>query len=127
MRLEQPPCRGKRNRTGDELPARPKRDVHCPVVTPRLTELPCAVQRIDNPDSVAGEPPPIVDRVLYQHGIVRTQVGEGSEDQHGRSLVALVPPNGRRSTSQFFAEGDEKFASAPRQVASERVVGENGC
>ncbi len=98
MRLEQPASSGERNRTGDESAARPKRYVHCPVFAPRLTELPSAIEGVDDPDAVAGQPLPTVDGVLNEHGIVRAQVRNEPENQEGRSLIAQLLPEARRSS-----------------------------
>ncbi len=55
------------------------------VVTPRpvvqaLREFPRAIERIDDPDTVRGEPPRVVGGLLGQDGIARTAFGQRGGD-----------------------------------------------
>ena len=52
--------------------ALPEGHVHGPVVARRLGELAGAVERVHDPDPVAGEPDLVVLALLGQHGVARS-------------------------------------------------------
>ena len=70
--------------------ALPQRDVDGPVVARGLGELAGAVERVDDPDPVAGEPDLVVLALLGQHGVARPVLGEQLHDQLVGGAVAGV-------------------------------------
>ena len=97
-----------------------------PVVTIGLAELAGAIQRVDDPHPITGEAGSIIDRVLHQHGISGTQLGQCRQDQRCRSSITLFPANARLCPRQLLPQGDEELAGPSGQVAGQRLVRENG-
>ena len=105
------------------LPALPERDVHSPVRPARHGELPRAVDRVDDPDTVGLNAGDVVDRLLGEHGVVgpgATQAGRGSAcwpacRRHRRGRT------GRRSRSPRAPPGAvHRLLRPPRRPAPHR-------
>ncbi len=97
-----------------------------PVVTTILPEPARAIQGVDDPDPVAAEPPSVVGSVLDEDRFGGTKGSQLSQDERGRPTVALFTAKARVSPDEVLPHGNEECASSSRQVARERVVGENG-
>ena len=75
---------------GHELTPLPQRDVHRPVVARGLGELAGAVERVDDPDPVALEPPPVVLALLAEHHVVGPDLPEEAHQQVVGGLVSGI-------------------------------------
>ena len=75
------------HRTGQRRPVYGEGHVHGPVAPRRLAVLPGAVERIDDPDPAAVEPPAVVGRLLGEHRVVGTGLGEGGDEELVREPV----------------------------------------
>jgi len=64
--------------------------VHRPVGPVRLAELPGAVQRVDDPHPLGGQPGRVVPALFGQHRITRAQLAELA----GQELVRAPVPGG---------------------------------
>ena len=64
--------------------------MHRPVVARRLGELTGAVERVDDPDPVALEPPAVVLALLAEDHVVGADLGQQPHQQLVRGLVAGV-------------------------------------
>ena len=80
--------RRKGNRSGDQLAGLPQRDVYRPVVAAEFGELTRAVERVDDPHPVGGQPDGVVDAFFRQHRVAGTF---GRQCLHQEVVGALVP------------------------------------
>ena len=80
--------RRKGYRARDELPRLPQRDMDRPVVASQFGELPGAVERVDDPHPLGGQPDGAVGTLFGQHRVTRAL---GGKRFHQEVVGALVP------------------------------------
>jgi hypothetical protein len=101
---------GQRHGPVDEIAGRgrPQRDVHGPVGAAVLGELAGAVERVDDPHPVGGEPGRVVAALLREHRVTGTQPRQLGHEQLVRS----------RSPAAFNAAGSAKPSASRSFISS---------
>ena len=101
-----------------------ERDVHRPVRPAGLAELVRAVERVDDPHPVGGQPVAGVSALLGEDGVVGPGLVEGLGEEVVGAHVALVHhlPRVGAGRERCRAQLDEQLAGRRRQPAGERVV-----
>ena len=100
----------------------PQRDVHRPVVTTEFGELAGAVERVDDPHPLGGQPDGVVGTLLGQHRVTRTL---GGQRLHQEVVGALVP---RRFSliltglGELAAHIEQQLAGLGRQPRGDVVI-----
>ena len=121
---ERDPDRGEGDGGGDRGAVEDESDVDRPLAAPVLAELVGAVERIDDPDPVVGEPVRAVAPFLREDRIVRPGLGQLLDQEPVGGGVALVHhlPAGHRTRHELVPELDEQLARRGGQAHRELVV-----
>jgi hypothetical protein len=98
-----------RDRAGDQVTALPEGDVHGPVGTVELGELPGAVERVDDPDAGGDQPDRVVGALLGEDGVVGAERGELVDEEAvrlhvpgrlaGGGIIELAPADAQQQLS----------------------------
>ena len=91
-----------------------------PVGSARLAELAGAVERVDDPDPVGGQPFLVVDALLGQDGIFRAFSRQLGQQELVRLPVSRVPQLAGVAASG--AEGEQQVPGPFRQVRCQGMV-----
>jgi hypothetical protein len=91
-----------------------------PVGAARLTELPGAVQRIDDPDPARTEPRGVVGTLLGEHHVTRPPGGQRGGEELVRQPVAGLAQHVR--VAALGAQFEQPPARLAGQVAGEHVI-----
>ena len=115
--------RRQRDRAGDQFAGLPQRDVHRPVLAAEFGELAGAVERVDDPHPLGGQPHRVVGALLGQHRVAGPSSGQRL---HQKVVGALVPRSlslGGGGVGEFVAHAEQQFARLGRQRGGDLVVG----
>ena len=116
------PCAGRATAPATSSPDLPQRDVHGPVVAAQFGELPGAVERVDDPHPLGGEPDGVVGALLGQHRVAGPL---GSQRLHQEVVGSLVPrglPLGPAGVGELGTYLEQQLARVGRQAGGNLVV-----
>jgi len=88
--------------------------VYSPVISARLAELASAVERVDDPYAVGGQPYLAVDALLGKDGVIRSFSRQFAHQELVGLPVSGVPQGVRVPASG--AQGEQQVPSPLRQV-----------
>ena len=103
---------GQAHRAGGERAALPQGDVHGPVGATVLAELVGAVERVDDPHPVGGEPADVLEALLGEHDVVGAGLVQGLHQEPVAGDVAGV-----HDLPRIGALGGERLAHVHQHPA----------